>query len=110
MGAKAPQPPPNRRTDGTTDEGYAKPSASPPPPPPQGGRGSVRGSDQRPACPATSFAERQCLNHLAEAWRVWVSLEDKHPSDLEEFAFHIHALQNLIAWRVARAVDPETWG
>jgi hypothetical protein len=35
MGAKAPQPAPNRRPDGTIDPAYRKPEPSPPPPPPR---------------------------------------------------------------------------
>lgn len=58
----------------------------------------------------TSAEEKRILESLLDAFRLWLELEDKHPSDVQEFVFHLHALQTLVAWRVARRADPLTWG
>ena len=53
--------------------------------------------------------EVEILDALALAWRVWCQLPDQHPDDPAEFRFFIHALQNLVSWRVARRVNPGVW-
>lgn len=58
----------------------------------------------------TSDKEKDICDHLVSAFKGWCDLDDKHPDDVNEFRFHIHALQNMIAWRVARRADPEYWG
>ncbi len=58
----------------------------------------------------TSPAEKIISDHLAAVVRLWGELPDKHPSDMTELVLHIHAIQNMLAWRVARRADPETWG
>lgn len=58
----------------------------------------------------TSEAEKEINSHLLEALRLWKELPHLHPSDMTELVLHIHAIQNMIAWRVARRADPETWG
>lgn len=58
----------------------------------------------------TTEAEKLVLAHLGIAWDAFLKLDDKHPDDLLEFRMAIHQAQALIAWRVARLVDPETWG
>lgn len=59
---------------------------------------------------ATTPEEKVILDHLVAAWSQWCRLPDKHPDDLNEFRFHVHALQNMLAWRVAQRADPEVWG
>jgi hypothetical protein len=60
--------------------------------------------------PASMTApERRALELLATAWDAFVSLPDPHPCDASEFSAAIHQCQNLIAFRVARRVDPEIW-
>ena len=54
-------------------------------------------------------AERAILDSLADAWNGFVRLGNDHPDDLTEFRQAIHSAQNLIAFRVARRVDPEVW-
>lgn len=56
-----------------------------------------------------TIGERECLNSLAEAWNIFNRLGEKHHDDNAEFRHAIHALQCLIAWRVARRVNPEVW-
>jgi hypothetical protein len=58
----------------------------------------------------TAPAEKQINACLMEALSLWNDLSDKHPSDMQELVLHIHAIQNMLAWRVARRADPETWG
>lgn len=58
----------------------------------------------------TTEAEKRVIQHLVNAWNEFRSLDEKHPDDMDEFRYSIHALQNIIAWRVARRADPETWG
>jgi hypothetical protein len=53
--------------------------------------------------------EKQILDHLAMAWRLWLTLDDKHPDDNDEFRHPLHALQMLVAYRVAKRADPETF-
>jgi hypothetical protein len=56
-----------------------------------------------------SDAERSVLVKLADAWTVFVALKHKGPDDDEAFKRAIHAAQHLVALRVARRVNPETW-
>jgi len=44
-------------------------------------------------------AEIAILNKLGGAWNLFQRLPDHHPSDLEDFTFHVHALQNMILAR-----------
>lgn len=51
--------------------------------------------------------EIEILEHLAAAWSLWLDLPDRHPDDLEEFRRGLHALQMLVAYRVACRAQPE---
>lgn len=53
--------------------------------------------------------ERECLKLLAGAWNAFNALEVQHGDDGDEFRRSIHAAQNIIAFRVARRVDPKDW-
>lgn len=53
--------------------------------------------------------EREILEHLKDAWNLFVSLNEKHPMDNEEFCKAIHDAQKMIALRVARRTNPEVW-
>lgn len=57
----------------------------------------------------TTEAEKNVLTHLASAWNEFVKLPENHPSEREEFMHAIHAAQDILAVRVARRADPETW-
>lgn len=58
----------------------------------------------------TSPQEKEVLAHLSRAWEEFLALPNKHPDDLDEFRHPLHQLQMIIAWRVARRADPDTWG
>lgn len=58
----------------------------------------------------TSPQEKEVLAHLARAWAEFLALPNKHPDDLTEYRDAYHRIQTLIAWRVARRADPDTWG
>jgi hypothetical protein len=53
--------------------------------------------------------EKLILNHVMKAHAGFLSLSEIHPSDMQDWADAIHRLQNLIAFRVARRVDPGFW-
>ena len=59
--------------------------------------------------PNLTDEEKKVLFHLCQAWNVFKRLEMAHPDDHREFSFGIHNLQNILAFRVARRVDPEFW-
>jgi hypothetical protein len=63
----------------------------------------------RIASPGLTVDERAVLSSLVSAWETWRKLDDKHPDDDAEFRHSLHALQMLIAYRVARRVDPDDW-
>lgn len=50
--------------------------------------------------------ENEVMDHLCKAVTIWTSLDRPHPSDEAEFVFHIHALQNLLCYRLARRCEP----
>lgn len=49
------------------------------------------------------------MAHLVQAWNDFIELDQQNQIDLREFSFHIHALQNILASRVAVRVDPDIW-
>lgn len=57
----------------------------------------------------TNKKEKEILQFLVQAWNKFVELENEHPQDTNEFCTAIHDAQKIIALRVARRVDPETW-
>jgi hypothetical protein len=59
--------------------------------------------------PGLTDQEIEVLKNLAEAWNVFVKIEGKHPQENEEFCHKIHDLQRIIAYRVARRLDPQIW-
>lgn len=40
--------------------------------------------------------EDKTIQHLVDAWNQYQAVDNKHPDDLNDFRFHIHALQNLL--------------
>jgi hypothetical protein len=57
----------------------------------------------------TTSAELLCLNHLREAWNLFLKLPREHPQEVDEFLGAINAAQNVLAVRVARRADPDVW-
>lgn len=49
------------------------------------------------------------LDALKDAFNQFKKLEEQHPNHINEFVFHIHELQRLIAVRLARRCQPEIW-
>jgi hypothetical protein len=62
-----------------------------------------------PVDPGITQEEQAVLHHLTEAWKKFVALKKKHPSDNDEFAYAIHLAQQKIGMRVARRVNPDFW-
>lgn len=54
-------------------------------------------------------AERVVLRDLGRVWDGLAALDNHHPSDLPEAAQAVHVIQMIVAYRVARRVDPEDW-
>jgi hypothetical protein len=53
--------------------------------------------------------EDQILKHLTAAHNLFVKLPSQHPMEQLEWALRLHALQDMIAMRVARRVEPDTF-
>ena len=53
--------------------------------------------------------EIKVLKHLELASKEFFSLEKYHPSDNSEWVSAVHQLQCLIAYRVAKRVNPKIW-
>jgi hypothetical protein len=51
--------------------------------------------------------EKAIIDKLADAFNTFYMLENKHPSDVGEFAHHIHILQRHVMARLARRTHPE---
>lgn len=56
-----------------------------------------------------THGERRVLTLLADAWNEFLAIGVIHPDDATEFRQAIHCCQNIMAWRVARRVDPDAW-
>lgn len=52
--------------------------------------------------------EIEVLHLLTQAWNEFSNLSEHHPSDLEEFAHHLHVLQRQILARAGRRYLKET--
>ena len=53
--------------------------------------------------------ETDLLKKLGECYNLYCSLDKRSESDNKEFVDAIHRLQQIIALRVARRVNPEVW-
>jgi len=56
-----------------------------------------------------TLEERELLQRLGEAFNVYSALDKRSEADNKEFVDALHRLQQLVALRVARRVDPEVW-
>lgn len=52
--------------------------------------------------------EEKVLNHLCDAWGGFLKLPGTK-DEWQDFVYHIHALQHLIALQVAKRADPDLW-
>lgn len=67
-------------------------------------------AEQIVAVARLSAEEMDVLSHLAAAWNVFSALPPpSFPDDKDDFRRAIHAAQHLVAFRVARRVNPEYW-
>jgi hypothetical protein len=57
----------------------------------------------------TTDGEKLVVRLLAEAWNAYLALPVEHPNEREEFMQGVHRCQDIVAVRVARRADPETW-
>ncbi len=53
--------------------------------------------------------EKEVLELSAQLWNKFIRLHSPHPSDHIEMQLKIHGIQEMVALRVARRVDPEIW-
>jgi hypothetical protein len=53
--------------------------------------------------------ELAIIDKLADVFNDFCNLENKHPSDVGEFAHHIHILQRHVMARLARRTHPEVF-
>lgn len=56
-----------------------------------------------------SEGEKAVMAHLVAAVNEFSALPEGHPSDVADFVFHIHALQNMLGCRVAARLEPTYW-
>ena len=72
----------------------------------------IRPADATSFHPAKSLScdEQFILGALARAWDRWCALPSKHPDDIPEFRHHLNILQMLVAYRVARRIEPAIFG
>jgi hypothetical protein len=52
-------------------------------------------------------AEQAVLKMPGEFFRAFEALPQLHPADLEEAAFHVHALGRIVAMRAAHRAHPD---
>jgi hypothetical protein len=57
----------------------------------------------------TTADEKAVLASLVAAWQQYVALPVEHPDEIRDFTDAIHRAQDLLAIRVARRADPDTW-
>lgn len=53
--------------------------------------------------------EKSISDCLVEAWNTFISLEQTHPSDIDDFNKGIHDLQKVIGMRELRRLMPEKY-
>ncbi len=50
--------------------------------------------------------EKRLLESLGYCWNDFCELEQQHPSDADDFLFHLHALQRIVMARETRRNSP----
>ncbi|QES88866.1 hypothetical protein [Rhizosphaericola mali] len=51
--------------------------------------------------------ENEVMESLIKAHGSYIELERTHPSDLGDWLFHIHALQNILSMRILQRDYPQ---
>ena len=54
-------------------------------------------------------AEQTCHDALMKAYGEWLKLPMQHPDDMRDFGNAVHAIQNLLAFRIVRRAYPDYW-
>lgn len=62
-----------------------------------------------PIHPGLTAGETKVLDNLAAAWNAFVTLPEKDQDRIDEFRHAIRSAQYLIAFRVAKRIDPWAW-
>lgn len=52
-------------------------------------------------------AEMQVVDQIGDAYRAFAALDVYHPSDHDEFVFHVHAMGRIVLARLASRTHPE---
>jgi hypothetical protein len=52
-------------------------------------------------------AEMQVIDRIGDAYRAFAALDAYHPSDHDEFVFHVHAMGRIVLARLASRAHPE---
>jgi hypothetical protein len=52
--------------------------------------------------------ENKVLHHLVESWNAFI-LFGRNRDDVNDFRFHIHALQSIVAANQIKKINPEKW-
>ena len=94
-----------------TKDGMAMVKFMPDPPPTkivrEGEKPSYVGSDNSPKLDKPfSEQEEKIMNLLIEAHTNFSELEQTHPSDINDWVFHLHGLQRLLGQRLLRRDYP----
>ena len=54
-------------------------------------------------------SEDAVLEHLRQAWNLFVTLPVQHSDDTAEFRRSLHDLQRIIGMRQVRRCEPDAW-
>lgn len=54
--------------------------------------------------------EQEIANKINEVWQLFNKLPQTHPSDIQEFHYGIHLLQQKMGMRILRRDYPLYWG
>ena len=54
-----------------------------------------------------SSAEQDVVREAGQLFRRFEALPQLHPADLQEFAFHVHALARIVGMRAAHRAHPD---
>ena len=60
-------------------------------------------------CGGLTDEENKCMALLLEAFSVFVSMEQTHPSDLPGVIDAVHRIQDTLGMRCLRRLYPKTW-
>lgn len=71
--------------------------------------GPFVGPDQIHQPSGLTRAEVEIMDHLIEAWSIFVELDERHPDRLADFRRGIHDCQRILASRVLARTFPKYW-